>query len=342
MNDQQFAGDVQSAVISNQVNQRLSGAGELMKEAWSRLKKNFGTLIKLEIITWIPFIIGLSLLFIFVIPVARDVASHASNAQRQISYPLNIRDGQLNISNQPNVKTNIPFSALPISARVAVGVTWVLFIAGAFVRIAVSAGELKLLAIDTPITMGEIWAHGWRRFFPTLGHALLLLLIFTPIIIGVGLLMAGLAFVGAVIAFGGASSEAMQSIKSVAMIGGVVAIILIPTYIFLLIRLSFVMPLVAIGETNGAFKESWIIARGKFWAILWRTVAIGLLAGFISLIIRIPANLLVLSFMGNTQAQLITAIGGGIIGAIFQFLLMLYTMAYSVSLLRNLQAIKQL
>lgn len=316
-------------------NNSLPGVGALLKESWQKLTSRWKVILGLEVVDWIPFILGIVILLAFVFPAAKNAAINTSDAQQQVTFPINFQSGELKVSEQPNVKTSIPLAALPASARMMMGVAWIAFVIGVIMRLAIWNGQIYALGSETLPSLGMAFGHGWKRWFPTLGHIILMTLIFTPLGLLLMLPFLGAALGGILFLFAGA--EAAGFLKTVALVGGLLLLVVVPLYVFLYVRLSFVLPLTALGEGKGTFSESWRITKGRFWSIFWRLLAFTLLM----MVILIPLQLVLggvnLLTMGQVQAQAITGVVGGIILMVLQFALALYGISYTVALLRNSQ-----
>jgi membrane-anchored glycerophosphoryl diester phosphodiesterase (GDPDase) len=281
----------------------LSGIKALLHEAWGKFTSRFTDLMKLEVIVWVPFIIGALLIAAFVLPHLQSQYVQSTTAEPAAS------------------------------GKVVLGIAWILMLAGVVLRIVVSAGEIKMLASDASFSVSQAWSHGWKRFFPMIGHGILLFLTFLPILIAFAIPLVGSLFL---VLLGGAS-DVSQTIQLVMFAAGVVCIVLIPVYVFLIVKLGFVMTLVAIGDTTGAFKESWNITKGKFWPVLWRLFVGSVVVGVVSSIITTVLDTLIPGSAEATRSAALTGAGVNLISAIVQFIIMLFAAAYSVSLLRNIQ-----
>lgn len=279
--------------------QQLPGVGSLLQEAWQRIRNNFGTLLKLEAIAGVVMLVAVVIAFLLGLYSAKE---------------------------------SIPFSA---STALAVGVA---AICAMLARLVVSTGQVRLLASEEAMSVLQVVRHAWRRFDAVIGNSLLLFLVFAPL-----LLMMMLPFVagGAIFYFRitESSSDIVDTLNTIALVGGISFIVAMPLYFFLFVKLSFVMPLVAIGETTSAWKESWNLANGRYWAIFWRMFAGSLVISLIgSMLQGIIEQLFSLSG-SSAGAQVFLGIIGGTLSILFQLVFVLFGVAYGVSLLRCLQKV---
>jgi hypothetical protein len=123
------------------------------------------------------------------------------------------------------------------------------------------AGQLAIvrLAIGPSTTVGQAIQHGIRRFLPTFGAVLTLVLAFALIAIPVLLLLIWLRVVGMPV-------EGQQPPPSFATFSFVIAI----AALLLSIKFSLVVP-VSVAEQPGPFaiiKRSWNLTSGNYWRLL--------------------------------------------------------------------------
>ena len=151
------------------------------------------------------------------------------------------------------------------------------------------AGQLAIvrLAIGPSTTVGQAIQHGVRRFLPTFGAVLMLVLTFALIVIPLMMLLLWLRLVGMPV-------EGQQPPPSFAVFSVAVALLAL----FLSIKFSLLVP-VSVAEQPGPImmiKRSWRLTSGHYWRLL----------GFMILVVVAAVIvLLAAQFVGLFAARLI-------------------------------------
>lgn len=315
----------------------LPGAGFLLRAAWARLLERWKTLVFLTLLNLVLTAMIFGILVGSLLAIAQrlepprggpDVAGVAvAQAQGTPDEPVESFSTP-SAEELPRAPTAAPLEELPalpvpptdalltigpvlqavgsVHPVLAIGIVVLLV-----VSLAISAGQIYAAGADAPTGVGAALRWGISRVLPLLGLSVLLFLIivvplflipvlflFSPLAVGrvghsVGLLTGGAA---------GSPTEAVLA-------SALVFLVLALAYALLFVRLAFTHLLVALREATvfGAFRESWRLTKGRFWAIVWRFLALMLI------IVAVTGSLVFLESLLITGFALVGT-GGGIAG----------------------------
>lgn len=214
-----------------------------------------------------------------------------------------------------------------------IGTAWSFLVVGMILRIVVSVAQIKTLASSSFLSAPSAWSYGVGRIVPILGCAILLFLIYLPLILMLVLFAIGSIGIAPLLL----NADIVEAVGSILQMSGIALLVLIPVYMFLGVRLSLVLILAGMGETEGAFRESWNLTNGKFWAVLWRIFVMSLLIGFLSIGATVALASLFSLFGDSGSDSIMANAGSSILQTIIQSFFTMFGVAYLVSLIRALQ-----
>jgi hypothetical protein len=210
------------------------------------------------------------------------------------------------------------------TSSLSVVATLCLFIGGLFYTVVLNA-QYYVLANSTNISVSQALNQAAHRWLPFIGHTLVLGLMALPFMIA-------FAVAGMTAFFQGydtlqspeAINELSKSLSGLVVVG----IILLPFYVYFMVRLGFAVSLTILAEGGGTFRQSWALTRGRFWRILWMYILYGLTIGILSIAVQTGVGIIALQLPEGIHTMLNTIIQG---------VFMILGFGFNASILRRLQ-----
>jgi len=157
-------------------------------------------------------------------------------------------------------------------ARQSLRLVPAIFLLSLFIRAMIGVGVTELALGKrggVPVVYFSLAAPVWRLF----GAWLLFLLVMILIYIGLIILTIVVGIVGGIAVKAAALSQGMNEV-AVALLLAFCAVLFVGALLYVMARLTFLIPPVVVNEGKIDLARGWELTKGSFWRILWIGIAI--------------------------------------------------------------------